>query len=111
MGDRGVIRVLDRDGSGVELYTHWTGSTMHLALQRALAKEWRWNDASYLTRIIFCELVKGYEEEEAGFGISALNKSDDSGAVIVVDVPNQTVAPQKGWKSYSFKEFIKEEFN
>ncbi len=111
MGDRGVIRIFYSEGRGVELYTHWTGSSMHLDLQRALAKKWRWDDPTYLARIIFEEMIpESQRGVETGFGIGPLDSCDDSEAVIVVDVNNKIIAPKKGWKSYTFQEFIEEDF-
>ena len=71
MGDRGNIIVLDQLRTPIFLYTHWKGRYLPSILQNALAKRCRWDDPSYLTRIIFCGMIKGYEEDSEGFGISA----------------------------------------
>jgi hypothetical protein len=70
MGDRGNVKVVQYDGNGVYLYTHWGGSVLPFIVRDALAKRWRWDDPAYLARIIFCEMVKGQENEETGYGIS-----------------------------------------
>jgi len=71
MGDRGNVRIKYDDGNSVYLYTHWGGTELSQMVARALDRgRKRWDDPSYLARIIFCEMVKGYEMEETGFGIA-----------------------------------------
>jgi hypothetical protein len=89
MGDRGQVNV-KRGGQQVFLYTHWSGSDLPDTLRRALARRQRWDDAPYLARIIFSEMVKGQEAEETGFGIWAISQ-DTFARVLVVDVDAQTV--------------------
>ncbi len=60
----------------------------------------RWTDGSYLTRIIFCEMVKGYETDLTGFGISS--EIGDGGTDILVDVDEQTV------NGKTFSDFVEE---
>jgi len=90
MGDRANIAVQVR-GERVYLYTHWNGYDLPETVRRALARKQRWDDAPYLTRIIFCEMVRGEETEESGFGIST-QLGDNSYPLIVVDVAAQTVS-------------------
>ena len=96
MGDRAYIFVADdksRDDAllGVYLFTHWGGSDLPFVFQAALALRLRWDDPSYLARIVFCAMVRGVEEEEAGFGISA-TLGDNDHLVIVADCQNRKVA-------------------
>lgn len=102
MGDRGNIIVKDM-GSEVYLYTHGTGSYLPETLKRALARKQRWDDGPYLARIIFCEMIKGSEADETGFGISS--KRGDGGTDITVNVDDQTVS-RNGKKTVSFAEYI-----
>lgn len=95
MGDRANIIVIDDDRDaenlrGVVLYTHWSGSEIKDTLKAALSKRERWDDAAYLTRIIFCELV-GPDRGTTGYGISSFI-GDNEHAYLVVDVPRQIVA-------------------
>jgi hypothetical protein len=75
MGDRGNIVVRDqwlRDGGpgeAVFLYSHWGGMELPEVLRRALDKRWRWDDGSYLARIIFEEMIDGDRGGETGYGI------------------------------------------
>jgi hypothetical protein len=91
MGDRANIAIQQHDESFVYLYGHWSGSEMPLVLQRALQKHWRWDDPAYLTRVIFCELVKGDEGGGTGFGIST-GICDNEYPILAVYPENQTVA-------------------
>jgi hypothetical protein len=70
MGDRGNIKVYDERGSAVYLYTHWRGSEIYRVAKTVLALRERWDDVAYLTRMLFCELVRGEEFGSTGFGIS-----------------------------------------
>ncbi len=89
MGDRGNI-VVKSGNQQVWFYTHWSGSNIAQVVKTALAKKWRWDDSLYLARIIFCELVKGAEDHETGFGISC-RISDNEHDIIVVDTDAQKV--------------------
>jgi len=96
MGDRGDIYVHEGELPGVYLYTHWDGHKLPSVVQRTLISREgreRWNDAPYLTRIMFEQLIRGYERQETGFGISA-QRSD--GRMIKVDVAAQTVTLDSG---------------
>jgi len=91
MGDRANVLVRqDNDDPGVYLYTHWGGSELPKVLQNALARRVRWNDAAYLTRIIFDEMTKGYHDEETGFGISTF-MPDGQNRVLIVNCDKETV--------------------
>lgn len=97
MGDRGNIAVLDRrriDGKDIVgytfLYTHWGGSGIAVDLQTALRKRWRWDDDSYLARIIFDVMTDGRHGEETSFGISPFI-GDNEHIVLVVDTEKQQV--------------------
>lgn len=103
MGDRANVLVKENDAdSGVYLYTHWGGHDLPFTLAAALGRRLRWDDAPYLTRIIFCEMVKGNEQGETGFGISSFC-GDGKDRVLVVNVDTQRVT----WKdrSWSFADF------
>jgi hypothetical protein len=72
-----------------------------------MARRVRWEDAEYLTRIIFCEMVKGNETAETGFGIGLSKHGDSNNPLIVVDVATQTV--KVGRKQWSFAFFADNE--
>lgn len=120
MGDRGniVVRQSDSPSDDVWFYTHWSGSEIKETVQSALARQQRWDDPPYLARIIFCELVKGNEADEAGFGIST-RLQDNEHPILFVDIPNKVVGtiaedklenhrlPAKLPKGKSFEDFAK----
>lgn len=104
MGERGNIAVQQWSGQYVYLYTHWTGYKTGEIVQSALKKGWRWDDPTYLARIIFEELIKGHEGEETGFGIS-LTEDDQNYPTIYVDCKTKQV--RISGHEWSFNEYIK----
>ena len=101
MGCRGQIYMKN---SGVYLYTHWTGDGLKDIVKEALAKNWRWDDEEYLTRIIFDVLTEGDHGSETGYGIGTEIHGDLDNPLITVDVDNQAI--YVGEKKYTFKAFI-----
>lgn len=103
MGDRGNIAVLQDDGDQVWLYSHWGGHDLPRRLQVGLiAGRGRWNDESYLTKIIFGHAVPSENwNGETGYGISC-RIQDNEYAILVVDIPNQRVytMPEGSLKNY-----------
>ena len=106
MGDRANI-VLKSDGEQVCLYSHWTGSNIPKTLRAALRRGGdRLTDAQYLSRIVFCEMLKGDREGLdglTGFGITQ-KPWDGADRVVTVDVEAQTV--EIGGKLQSIEEFV-----
>ena len=99
MGDRGNIKVGD-----IYLYTHWRGSRITNILKCALVKgKSRWDNEAYLTRIIFCELMKGEEDGIIGYGIST-DILDNQREILEVDCKNQLI--KFGKINMSFEEYI-----
>lgn len=124
MGDRAncIMQYDGKKSKRVWFYTHWRGNALPGIVMAALARELRWDDESYLARIIFCEMIKGAEGEETGFGIS-LRQADNEYPYLVVDIEKQRVffeappgddlwekyhklKPQAG-KGWTFEEYIK----
>ena len=114
MGDRANI-VIQSGSERVYLYGHWFGCEMPAVAQCALRRNQRWDDPAYLARIVFCEMIKGREKEETGFGISA-SLTDNEYPICVFDVDQQIVTfeadPRKEWtnkpcvgKEFTFSEF------
>lgn len=96
MGDRANIVVKSNAGKDrVCLYTHWQGYKLPDVLRAALVRgESRLFDYQYLTRIIFCEMIKDDVEGITGFGISQ-HLGDGTDQVITVDIDAQTVQVNK----------------
>lgn len=105
MGDRANI-VIKSDGEQVCLYTHSNGTVLPETLRAAMLRgKDRLDDPQYLARIIFCEMVKGYEMDTTGFGISQ-TIHDGGDKVITLDVDAQTM--MLGKHEVSFTDFMRE---
>lgn len=95
MGNRSNIYIQSRqEGLGTYIYSHW-GGEMHLqdgldALQSPLAFH-RWNDHSYLTRIIAQHIFDKDGKNAAGLGVGPVI-DDNEHLILVIDATNQTVA-------------------
>lgn len=118
MGSRANVFVMDgTPTSGVYLYTHNGGYDLPSVVQAALRRARNcWDDAQYLTRVIFCEMVREDVEGTGGYGISA-RIGDNSYPIIVVDTssgmigfatePGMRESPQPyPEKKLTFEEFI-----
>lgn len=91
MGDRANIVVRQHDGGLVYLYSHWGGCELWESLKTTLAKRWRWDDETYLARLIFQDMTRGCEDQETGFGIST-SLTDNEYPLLVVDCDYKTVS-------------------
>ncbi len=95
MGDRANIKIPMKACNGepagnVFLYGHWSGEEMPQVLQNGLrAGRGRWDDDTYLARIIAREMGMG-ESGETGFGIGSY-PADNEHPFLVVDVERQIV--------------------
>lgn len=113
MGDRRNIVVEFDDNVSVALYTHWTGSSLPGALADALRRgESRWDDPTYLTRIIFSEMIQDDIMNTTGYGIEPIKTGSDNyceaspGYDLYVDTRNEQVGLDETW--YSFPKFIEQ---
>ena len=103
MGDRGNIVMREEGKPDIYFYAHWSGSELPAIVRRTLAKKERWDDAPYLCRMVFCELVKGSESGSTGFGIST-EECDNQHEYVIVDMTKQRI--EVGQASWSFEEFV-----
>lgn len=84
----------------IYLYSHWDsdlGTKLASALQRGKA---RWNDASYLARIIFSEMIKDDVDGLTGYGIAPYSMGDTT---LTVNLIQNTV------EGIPFSTFVDEE--
>jgi len=97
MNIRGNICVLERFGGRVYLYTHKRGlETFGMLCDALLRCPTRWQDEQYLTRIIFCEMLRGEDlDGTADFGISTFIGENDL-PFFVVDSINCRVLMEDG---------------
>lgn len=56
-----------------------------------LRREQRWDDASYLARMIFCAVIDGDVNGETGYGISTMEAGDAEFHPTIVNTEIQTV--------------------
>jgi hypothetical protein len=91
MGNRANIIVRQEDGD-IFLYSHYDGERLVKTLQTALTfGKNRWNDPSYLTRIIFSEMIRGAEHDELGYGISLSMVDNDGHDLLIVDTNTKKI--------------------
>jgi hypothetical protein len=113
MGDRGNIvmrytKYGTDDTSDIYLYSHWSGWELPQILARALDKKIgrnRWDDDSYLARIIFDELTTGDQGQETGYGIAPW-QLDNEHPILYVDLEKKTVQIGEG-QVRCYEEFIR----
>jgi hypothetical protein len=95
MGDRGNVVVLDQFGGepnpAVYLYTHGGGSDIPTDVHRALARGVRWDDGSYLARIVFDAMTEGQQGSETGAGIGC-RPEDNNHPFVVLDPATRRIA-------------------
>lgn len=108
MGDRRNVELVYGSIGNVEmprifLYTHWDGYDLPTIVADALNSpegRGRWNDESYLARIIFSHMTKD-ADPETGYGIAPY-VMDDNHPNIVVNLALHTV------DGVPFEDYIKE---
>lgn len=91
MGDRSNIVIHQSNGDRVYLYGHWMGEDSINVVWDVLSIGARWNDESYLARMMFSEMTHGAYDCETGFGISANYPPDNEYPFIVLYPKDQTV--------------------
>ena len=102
MGNRASIVIKDGDKE-IWLYTHNGRNQLPMQLRAALNRgRERWDDPSYLTRIIFCEMIQHSVLATTGYGISA---DPCDGSIITVNCNRLTVEVE-GKQPLPFESFI-----
>ncbi len=102
MGDRANVYVR---GADVYLYTHWDGYRLSVIVRNALARKLRWNDPSYLARIVFQQML-GSDAGETGYGISH-EIGDNGRPVIMLDPSTQTTGVGEAFeRAMPFAQYI-----
>lgn len=92
MGARAQVKVISEYAHPpVFLYTHWDSRQLPQVVARALARREGRDDFEYLSRIIFCEMVKDEPMGTTGYGIGTIEHSDLDYSPIVVDCRDNTV--------------------
>lgn len=111
MGARRNIIVEFSDTNSVALYTHWGAGEVHSDLAKALERGSAcWDDAPYLTRIIFDTMVGDAQGSDLGFGIEPFTTGTTAyteagpGYDLIVRPAERTV--EVGDDTFGFREFI-----
>ncbi len=110
MGDRGNIKIEYQEQGEIYFYTHWGGSELEETLKAALKRgKGRWNDESYLARIIFSEMIRDNVGDVTGYGIAPY-LVDNENPVLIVNMKNYTVRVDGEDKITTFEEFVESGF-
>lgn len=93
MGTRGNVVVHEGDRPAVYLYQHYGANHLPETVAAALARgKGRWNDAPYLARIIFSEMIRDDIDGDTGYGIAAArNEVDGRDRIVDVDTMSRRV--------------------
>jgi len=112
MGDRANIVLHYSNKQQIYLYTHWRGYCLPSILQSALKRGYsRWNDESYLARIIFSEMIQNEVLNETGYGLSTV-PPDNQHSYINVYLDEQRVEINgTSWDFYYYTELEESEWN
>ncbi len=115
MGDRANVAILQHretsSAGAVFLYTHSLGCSLPFIVRDALRRgKERWDQESYLARIIFSEMIQDDLWDDAGFGI-ATYIPDNQHAIIVIDCVKLTIGFTNGeldrcYKLWGFDQYI-----
>jgi hypothetical protein len=96
MGMRQNVKLSYQEGAPVYIYSHWDGgedrneSPLADKVRTALSREQRWDDESYLARIIVSEIIRDHLDSETGYGIAPY-ECDPEFPTIDVDLAKCTV--------------------
>jgi hypothetical protein len=115
MGDRANIVIIEEiEGAdpheAVFLYGHWSGYDLPETLAASLKRgEARWNDAQYLARIVFQDMIRD-DEGLTGFGIST-RMCDNSYPLLVLDIARRRVVeyPEQVYIDHGFAKLAEHE--
>lgn len=107
MGMRQNIRIdyqkeQDEKPKSIYIYSHWDGDgPLKEKLKQALIRgKERWHDESYLTRIIFSEIIRDDIDGLTGYGLAPY-EIDPEYPTIIINMDNLTV------DNMSFEDFIR----
>ena len=102
MGDRSNIVVQESNGNRIYLYGHWMGTDSIRIVGDVLSRRDRWNDESYLTRMLFEKMIENDRGSSTGFGISTY-MCDNEYPIIVLEPATQTaVIEEYAWGEKTF---------
>lgn len=106
----GQVEIISPYGR-VYLYTHLTASALVNDVHEALSLRKRWDDADYLSKIVFCRMVPmECWQNETGYGIGTTMYADVN-LLITLDTVKQVITIQSATDKHfkycmSFEEFV-----
>ena len=105
MGMRRNVALVYEDDNTIYLYTHWQAEYVKQIIKDALKRgSERWDDDSYLARIIFCEMVRHDIAGTTGYGLAPYE--------ILPDFPNVTIDLHKQTvDGVPFTEFVRGDYS
>lgn len=95
----------------VYLYTHNTAHTLVSEVFEALSQRKRWNDADYLSKMVFCRMIPlECWKQDTGYGIGTQLYADVN-LLITLDTVKQNITIQSATDMYdkfhmSFDDFV-----
>ena len=112
MGTRAQVLIED---TKVYLYQHWSGNRLLDTVVESMKKcSDRWDDPEYLTRIIFCDMVRYDLDGHTGYGIGN-SQHGDIEYLVKVDCKKKTVKLytsgndfKRCWTTIPFKDLLEE---
>lgn len=115
MGARSNVKITDTTNAdfdfgqrGIYIYSHGHGPELPVMVRDALeAGRERWNDSTYLTRILIDQITKDGRDQTTGFGVG-LEPGENSFPMVIVDLGKQTVAIGDGGTPVPFEKYVKE---
>lgn len=107
MGARCQVSIKEKEShTPVYLYSHWGSGSIKEDVRIALARNQRWDDYEYLTRILFDGMKGTDTTSETGYGIGTGEHGDID--ILVEILPGKKVGIEG--KVWTFDEYTKESF-
>jgi hypothetical protein len=108
MGDRRNVQVIYPNGSTIYFYTHWAGDSLAECVAEGLrVGKSRWNDPSYLARVIFDTITREDTGGVTGYGISTeFEYSDYKDDIVLLLSHGEGGRVGIGSPDRSYEEFI-----
>lgn len=91
--------------SKIYFYSHWGGELQKTLAQALKRGKGRWDDNSYLARIIFSEMIKDNIDGDTGYGISPY-QTDNEYPLLFVDMVNNTIKEENKRGTLTYQEFV-----
>lgn len=99
MGVRQDVKLQYKAGGEVVIYSHWNeAEVLKGIIKDVLRRRERWDDESYLARMIFSAIVKDDIDSATGYGLAPYGMGEET--PVIINFSKQTV------DGVPFEEFI-----